>query len=299
MVVREPAPAAERPATGPPLPIPLPPGRDVALPGRGTTFCRVAPATDGEPTLLLLHGWTANADLNWCTAYEPLAQRYGVVTMDHRGHGGGIRTRRRFRLVDCADDAVALLDALGLERVVAVGYSMGGAVAQLLARRHPDRLGGVVLAATASRFSGTAAERANFVGLAGIALASRLAPRTTHRRVVQHLLERRTRGYDEWVMAEMLRNDWRSVMEAGHELGRFDATGWLRELRVPAAVVLTTRDNVVPLQRQLRMLSALPDATAHVVDAGHDACVRRPELFVDRLLDACASVVARSSTGSA
>ena len=48
------------------------------------------------------------------------------MALDHRGHGRGIRSRRPFRLEDCADDAAALIDELGLGPVTAVGYSMGG-----------------------------------------------------------------------------------------------------------------------------------------------------------------------------
>ncbi|MGV3760288.1 MAG: alpha/beta fold hydrolase, partial [Actinomycetota bacterium] len=112
------------------------PGGPLELPGRGTTFVRHHPAPPGAPTVLLLHGIGVTADANWFTAYPALAERYGVVALDHRGHGRGIRTRRPFRLTDCADDAAALLDVLGdTGPVIACGYSMGGPVAQLLWRR--------------------------------------------------------------------------------------------------------------------------------------------------------------------
>ena len=45
------------------------------------------------------------------------------------------------RLADCADDVAALVDELGVTKVIAAGYSMGGPVAQLLWRRHPDNDG--------------------------------------------------------------------------------------------------------------------------------------------------------------
>ena len=86
------------------------------LPGRGTTFVRLRRPDPGQPTVLLLHGLGVTADANWFPAYPPLADRFGVVAIDHRGHGRGIRTERPVRLADCADDAVALLDVLGIER---------------------------------------------------------------------------------------------------------------------------------------------------------------------------------------
>ena len=126
----------------------LPPGRVVELPGRGSTFIREA-GSSAAPALVLLHGLTASADLNWFTAYNQLARRYRVIALDQRGHGRGIRLRGRpFRLEDCADDVAALADALEIERFVPVGYSMGGAVAQLVVKRHPARANGLVLCAT-------------------------------------------------------------------------------------------------------------------------------------------------------
>src|SRR3954449_7851087 len=90
---------------------PLPPGRTVELPGRGTTFVRELPGPPGAPTVVLLHGWTATADLNFYTCYDALGEHFRVLAFDHRGHGRGIRSRRRFRLEDCADDVAELLDA--------------------------------------------------------------------------------------------------------------------------------------------------------------------------------------------
>ena len=81
---------------------------------------------------MLLHGWTATADLNWFMCYEQLGEHFRVIALDHRGHGRGIRTKRQFKLSDCADDAAALADQLGIEKFIPVGYSMGGTVAQLV-----------------------------------------------------------------------------------------------------------------------------------------------------------------------
>src|SRR5438105_8295167 len=107
---------------------PLPPGRHVELPGRGTTFIREVGPPDA-PALFLLHGLSASADLNWFASFNSLARPYRVVALDQRGHGRGIRLRgRTFRLEDCADDVAALADVLGIEDIIPVGYSMGGAV---------------------------------------------------------------------------------------------------------------------------------------------------------------------------
>ncbi len=112
---------------------------------------------------MLLHGWTVTADINFFTAYELLGRHFRVITLDHRGHGGGIRTNDVFRLEDCADDVAVLIDTLRLGSVIVVGYSMGGAIAQLMCHRHPTLVDGVVLCSTARMFNGRRGEAISFL----------------------------------------------------------------------------------------------------------------------------------------
>jgi 3-oxoadipate enol-lactonase len=136
------------PRWAPEPPLEPPPGRIVHVPGRGEFFIRDT-GGDGR-AVLLLHGWMVSADLNWITAYDALAAAgYRVLAIDHRGHGRGLRTPARFRLKDCADDAAAILRQEGIEAARLVGYSMGGPIACILARDHPDLVAGMVLCATA------------------------------------------------------------------------------------------------------------------------------------------------------
>ena len=142
------------------LPAPfVPEGRILDLPGRGDTFVRVHEGPPGGPRVVLLHGWTVTADLNWFGTYRPLAERASFVAIDHRGHGRGLRTERPFALEAVADDTAAALAALGWGPVTAVGYSMGGPIALHLARRHPGVVDGLVMAATAGSFRTTRLSR--------------------------------------------------------------------------------------------------------------------------------------------
>ena len=89
-----------------------------------------------------LHGWTATADINWHTSYDALARRFRVLALDHRGHGRGVQPRglRSLRLEDWPTTSWRSADVLGLDRFVVAGYSMGGPIAKLVWRRHPDRV---------------------------------------------------------------------------------------------------------------------------------------------------------------
>jgi 3-oxoadipate enol-lactonase len=243
---------------------------------------------------LLLHGWTANADLNWFPSFRPLSRSFRVVAMDHRGHGRGIRSRRRFRLSDCADDAAVLIDQLGAGPVIAVGYSMGGPVASLLWRRHPESVAGLVLCATSRTFSSRPQERAGFLALGGVAMGARAVPTAVQRRFVRQVIGSRGSGdLEAWALEEMHRNDWTAVLEAGAALGRYDARPWIGSVDVPAAVVVTTDDGLVAPARQRALARSIPGATVHEVCGDHGVCVMGARRFVPALLDACGSVARR------
>lgn len=275
----------------------LPRGRYVELPGRGTTFVREAAGPPGAPTLMLLHGLSASAELNWFTCFGPLSRSFRVVAIDHRGHGRGIRAgRARFRLSDCADDVVALAQELEIDRFIAVGYSMGGPIAQLTWRRHPDVVAGLVLCATSRNFRGRPGERIFFSVAPAMAVATALAPKGLRKRAMNAVIptDRATGPLVDWAIAEMRRNDPATIVAAAAALGRFSSHGWIGEVDVPTAVVVTTRDRLVPPHRQLKLAQSIPGATIHRVDGDHTACFDRPGLFVPALLDACRSVATRA-----
>lgn len=257
----------------------LPPGRDVELPD-GTVFVRDVAGPPGAPAVFLLHGWTATADLNFFRNYDALARHSRVIAFDHRGHGRGLRTRRAFRMEDCADDVAAVADALCIERFIVLGYSMGGAVAQLVWRRHGHRLDGLVLCATAPHFNRLRNERVSFLGLGGLAALARVTPAPLRRRLTQRLyLSRKTSSWEPWAIREAASHDWRMVLEAGKAIGRFRSDEWLGEVDVPTSVVITMQDRVVGVRRQLLLFEQIPTAAAFRIDADHDAAIGAPERF--------------------
>ncbi|MEO8953972.1 MAG: alpha/beta fold hydrolase [Ktedonobacteraceae bacterium] len=85
------------------------------------------------PSVLLLHGITSSAP-SWVRVGPELAERYRVYALDQRGHGDSIKpSRGAYSLRHTADDALAFMEALGLEHPVLIGHSWGGATAIVLA----------------------------------------------------------------------------------------------------------------------------------------------------------------------
>lgn len=271
----------------------LPPGRPIELADRGELFVRDVPGpTRGAPAIVLLHGWTATSDLNFYTCIRPLAEHYRVVAFDQRGHGLGLRTRKAFKLEDCADDAVAVADALGIDTFVPFGYSMGGTVAQLVWHRHRDRVDGLVLGSTAPYFAGRRPERLSFVGLTGLAALARYTPSQARAWITDQVyLQRRNADLGPWAADQIARHDWRMILEAGKAIGAFSSSDWIQDVDVPTAMIVTTDDAVVPVRRQVKLWRSIPDARVYRIHGPHDSVVTRADRYVPQLLRALRSVL--------
>ncbi|MFT3851843.1 MAG: alpha/beta hydrolase [Ilumatobacteraceae bacterium] len=261
----------------------LPEGGTLALPDRGEVFFRRHRHPDPDaPTILLLHGWTASADLQFFSAYEALAQRCSFVGIDHRGHGRGMRTPDPFTLEDCAEDAAQLVQALGIGQVILIGYSMGGPISLLLARRHPELVRAIVVQATAMTFATSFVDRLRWrtVRLVGPLVRSWAFPRSV-RYALRKLLGdgHPFKRYAGWLAGEVNRNDALALVQAGRELSTFDATPWTGILGKPAGSLITTGDHLVPPRRQ-RALAAALGATVAEVHADHLAALVAPDAYV-------------------
>jgi 3-oxoadipate enol-lactonase len=274
----------------------IPAGELLDLPGRGSTYIVDLPGPSPRaPSVLLLHPLGCTGLLGWFPSLDALTSRYRVVVMDQRWHGRGICSDR-FRIADCADDAAAVIDALGLGSAVVVGYSMGSVVAQMTWYRHPDLVGGLVLCASTDSFRHSGRERFFHIGmgmtmegLRGVAYARSEAMAAR----AEHLRDDGPVGdLYEWALAEFRSTSPWAVGQALGKLGRFSSRGWIGEVDVPSAVVVTAKDRAIPADRQRALAASIPGATMHEVDGGHACCVLAHDRFLPGLMEACQSVTA-------
>jgi pimeloyl-ACP methyl ester carboxylesterase len=267
----------------------VPEGRVVDLPGRGRTFVVDVPGpTPDAPTVVLLHALGCTAYLSWYPTFAPLARNYRVLTFDQRWHGRGIRSDR-FRFADCADDVVAVLDALGIEQAIIAGYSMGGAIAQLTWQRNPERVAGLVLCSTARNFRGKSTERFFFRLLTGAMHPLSRYALLRVERYAQTLPEMPSVDVADtatWGRAEFRSTSAWSMPEVLGELGRFNSASWIGEVDVPTAVVVTERDRAIPARRQRRLAASIPRAHEFLAPAGHASLVLDAQRWVPVFMDA-------------
>jgi 3-oxoadipate enol-lactonase len=280
----------------------LPPLTTVEVPG-GAICYRDLSGPPGAPVVLLLHGILATSGLNWVHAFAPLGRHFRVVAPDLCGHGGDAFHRREFSLEHCADDVAALIGALRLERVIVVGYSMGGMVAQHVARRHGGLISGLLLSGVdwGSREYGRASTLVGPVVMEAVLRLVLLhvcilrAPVTLLNRLSGGKQRAPAQGTLGAAVTEASGHNPRAIGGAVRSITLFRSLEWLHEITVPTTVLVTLRDTLFPQKEQRRMAKAIAKAKVREYDGGH-AAVRDPR-YSTALVEACLELGSRIAPG--
>ena len=117
-----------------------------------TTLPDVVPDFSRGRRILFLHAAGSNGHA-WRHQYEALGAAHSPIAPDLPGHGRSSGVEGLATIADYADFTAALLDALKIDSAVIAGRSMGGAIAMEFALRHPSRVQGLILMATAAKFN--------------------------------------------------------------------------------------------------------------------------------------------------
>jgi len=246
--------------------------------------------------VVFLHGFPHDRSL-WSQQRIALAHGVRRIVPDLRGFGASnaVDIVGNISMDDYADDVIALLDTLDIDRAVLCGLSMGGYIAMAIWRRYPDRVRGLVLCdtkATADDDAGKAMrnETIAFVRAEGSgALAERQLPKmlgaTTH--------AQRPAVVDE-MRAMMARQSVDAMVGALTALrDRPDSRATLSTITVPTLIIVGDEDALTPQTDAERMLELLPPSAGARIEviaaAGHVTCVERPAAVTHVLADFFAS----------
>ena len=269
----------------------------------GPVAIALAEAGAGGRPLLLVHGFTG-AKEDFTDYLDPLAERgWHAVAPDQRGHGASSQPtdEAAYTFEAFATDLVGLLDALGWERCVALGHSMGGMVVQTAILQAPERFDGLILMDTSHKGLradpelielGVALARTE--GIAAVMAAQEaLGPdQPLGTGPHQRLVETRE-GYKAFGDRKMLASSaamYSAMLQTITAATGIDRLADLARIRVPTLVMVGEED--APFRKpSQRMADAIPDAELVVLpDGGHSPQFESPEVwwkalsgFLDRL----------------
>lgn len=226
------------------------------------------------PTLMLVPGLggTAAAYRNQIPAF---AKHFHVVVHDHRGAGQSSLSRIRYSVDQMADDALKLMDALGIEKAHYLGHSTGGAMGQALAIDHPDRIDGLVLSATWAKsdtyFKRAFAARKQALATGGAEAylrASNLAlfPPWYINEHIADLEAMEAFGIKNFGLPEI----WESRIDA---ISAHDRSAGIGKIRHRTLVIVAEDDMVTPLYFSKQLAAAIPNATLKTLKTGGHMCM--------------------------
>ncbi len=213
---------------------------------------------------------------------EALKDEFRVITWDERGFGE-TRAKSNFTYWDSADDAIALLDHLGIDQAVLGGMSQGGFLSMRAALRYPDRVKALVLISTAPDIDDeqTRAGYQQMVDGWVAGMSDQIAP------VVAGIILGPEQYWEPWL------TQWKSLdvgqlkLAADCLLNRDDISDRIHEIECPALVVHGSDDTAISLARAEKLRDGLPGCEKMVTVPGahHAANLTHPAAVNPPLLD--------------
>jgi 3-oxoadipate enol-lactonase/4-carboxymuconolactone decarboxylase len=230
------------------------------------------------PVVLLANSLGTTLEM-WDDQAAALAARYRVLRYDQRGHGRSPAPPGPYTVAELAEDAIALLDRLGIDRVSFCGLSLGGAVGMTLALRAPERLERVVLCCTGMEFLPAEQwdERSAEVRAGGMEA------------IEAAVLERWFTSAADRGLVERFRAMLRSCPPEGYAaccaaLAGHDVRGTLGDVRLPALAIAGDDDPVTPPAKLEAIRDEIPGARIHIVPgARHIPNAEQPHDFTRAL----------------
>ena len=236
-----------------------------------TTLPDVVPDFSRGRKLILIHAAGSNAHA-WHYQYEGLGVAHSPIAPDLPGHGRTSGVQGLPTIDDYADFVIAFADALKIDSAVFAGRSMGGAVAMSLAARYPKRVQGLVLMATAAKFS---IPQERIEQWRAVTMGRSAQPFTNDGYSPKTIAEKREIIQEGW--GEQIRTDPRTRWGDMVAASQVDLRNRLAEINTPTLVLAGADDQVTPPANAELLKSRIKGARLEVIaDAAHNLTTERP-----------------------
>jgi 3-oxoadipate enol-lactonase len=236
------------------------------------------------PTVMLSHSLGCRLDM-WEAQVPALEDRFRVLRYDTRGHGGTDAPEGAYTMALLGQDALALLEALGIREVHWIGLSMGGMIGQYIALNHAHRFKSVVLCDTAAAMPEENQplwdERIKTARQKGMGA---LVEATMERWFTRSYLDRRPPEVDR-IREQFLSTPVTGYIGCSEAIRRIDFLDRLYQVNLPTLVMVGAEDPATPVEAARAMHERIPDSGLVVLpSAAHLSNIEQSEAFNQALL---------------
>lgn len=242
----------------------------------------------GKP-LILISG-LATSHFIWLPLIEKLKSENQILIFDNRGIGESDNPNQPYSIEDMADDVFALMQNLNLEKPHILGSSMGGAIAQMLAINHGDKIDRLILDSTTAKLNFSACLASDFI----LSLYKIKMP-----------LEQKALGFIPWLFGsdylekkenfQKVIKDFLSNASFPTEVGfkrhlealkKFDSRNLLEKIQNPTLILRGEKDILIPGDETEVLFQNIPDASFYAFKkTGHSICIEKPDSYAKIVLD--------------
>ncbi len=239
---------------------------------------------EGEP-LVLIAGLKADHN-GWLPVLSDLVKKFQVLIFDNRGAGQTSDAGDAFDVEMMADDVMELIQKLKLDRPHIVGHSLGGAIAQVIAKKYAENINSIVLCNTFTKFNETAKEafaeilKLHNSGTSEAEIMESIIPWAFSPKFLnQEIIEviRKSSNENPYPQSSP---DYERQFNA---LCEFDSRSWISSLNVPALILGSDEDKIATLNESKELADSISGSKFVNLPTGHASQVEQPKLFFEAL----------------
>ncbi len=221
---------------------------------------------EGYPLVMILGMGMNVASFNNPDIIRMFAEQYQVIASDNRGVGRTGKPDEPFTVETMAQDTIGLMDALGIRRAHVKGGSLGGAVAQILAAEHPERVNGLVLSGAASRYA--------LWMKAMVCLIPKIP-----------FMRKKSVQMAEPLFQEPYPPTETTFLNQCVAGATFDGRKYHSRIRAPTLIIGMTHDQYVPMKFTRELATGIRGSRLELIERDHLSVLKEPELIVRPALE--------------
>lgn len=238
----------------------------------------------GEP-LVLISGLKSD-HTGWMPVLDSLAKKFQVLIFDNRGVGRTIDSEKPFNVETMTDDVIKMIEALDIKKPHLVGHSLGGAITQTLAKKHPEKIRSIALCNTFIKFNDIG--RMAFTEVLKLYQANE-APAKIMDSIIPWVFSSKFLNPELIALIQKVNAEnpypqsisgYQRQLQA---LYAFDSSSWIQSIEIPTLVIGSDEDKVATLAESQEITQNITGAKLVSFPTGHASQVEKPELFVEAL----------------